>query len=120
MQRLKRAFRELMTPDPDEVAEAAAEQLEQAGIDLTIEQRLTRVEVEIGDLWEHLKRWSARQAARARRDIEAAEAEAAPPPVNGTAARGPVASAAPVGLVPGSKQWREYQKSLIRQGVEAS
>jgi len=78
-------------------------------IELTLEQRVARMEVEVGDLWEHLRRWSARQAARARRDIEAQE--------NGAVQERPPAPAvngAPVGLVPGSKAWRDHQKSLIR------
>ena len=107
MHLLKRAVAALIAPEapaPEESTSSEPEPLE-----LTIEQRLARVEVEIGDLWEHLRRWSARQAARARRDIEAQE--------NGAVQEVALAArpnGAPVGVMPGSKQWRDYQKSLIR------
>lgn len=116
MQRLKRALAALTSSDDEQLPEPETV-TEPPGVELTIEQRLDRVEVEIGDLWEHLKRWSARQAARARRDIEAnerAEEPAGAVPPNPSSR--PISAAQ---LVPGSKAWREYQKSLIRNGESA-
>jgi len=96
---------------------ARAQEPEPAGddpdaIELTLEQRVARMEVEVGDLWEHLRRWSARQAARARRDIQAMENGAVSEEVPTPAVTG-----APTKLVPGSKAWRDHQKMLIRQGA---
>lgn len=112
---LKRVLRAwLAVEQPQQAAEA--EPTAPAGAELDLEQRLERVEIEVGDLWESLRRMSARQAARARRDVEQLEA------ANGDAAVGQTAvqpSAAPVGLRVGSREWRAYQKSLIRGG-EAS
>lgn len=99
----------LMGDPPAQDPEAAT--LDPDAIELTLEQRVARMEVEVGDLWEHLRRWSARQAARARRDIEAMDNGA----VQGVPTNGQ-ATGAPVGLRPGTKEWREYQKSLIRTG----
>ena len=97
----------LQPPEPAQEPEAST--LDPDAIELTLEQRVARMEVEVGDLWEHLRRWSARQAARARRDIQAQENGA-----DQEVPRPAPATNGPVGMVPGSKAWRDYQKSLIR------